>query len=154
MSRAEEAELIRRYLPFIEGYFRSRVAGAEDAEDLAQEAAMAVIRAWPGFQHRSAPTTWIYAICRNILCRHIRRRGGASFWVSEVEIPETHPEDFDQLALAIAVEGMAPSRRKLHELYYRLGHSVREVAAILGKPEGTVKYELYLLRTELRRILT
>jgi RNA polymerase sigma-70 factor, ECF subfamily len=154
MSQAQEAEILRRFLPFIEGFFRSRVANPEDSEDLAQEAAAAVIRSWPGFQHRSAPTTWVYSICRNILCGHIRRRGVPQSAMLDDDLPDAHPEGIDQLAVAIAVEGMVASRRKLHELYYRLGYSVRETAAVLGKPEGTVKYELYQLRAELRRILT
>ncbi len=154
MSRDGEAELLRRFLPFIEGFFRTRVNVPEDAEDLAQEAAVAVMRSWPRFRHRSAATTWVYAICRNILCAHLRRR---------VRLPRCDPaydtgaadrDGTDLLAIELALDGLCPLHRTLYELYYRRGCPVREIAAHVGKPEGTVKYELYRLRAALQRFLS
>ena len=154
MSRAGEAELLARVLPFIEGFFRTRVSVPEDAEDLAQEAAVAVVRAWPRFEHRSAETTWVYAVCRNILCSHLRRRERLPRCAPAHDTGAPERDETDGLAVELALDGVSPLHRTLYDLYYRLGYPVRDIAAHVGKPEGTVKYELYRLRAELQRILS
>ena len=49
--------------------------------------------------------------------------------------------------------GCPPLYRKLYDEYYTVGQKVKDIAALLEKPEGTVKYLLYDLRRRLRRIV-
>ena len=49
---------------------------------------------------------------------------------------------------------MPPNAQKLYDLYYCRGHSIREISEGLARPEGTIKYELYLLRKRAKALLT
>ena len=69
------------------------------------------------------------------------------------ESDSAEPDPIDHLAMELALESMSPLHRKLYDLYYRMGYSVREISSLTGRPEGTVKYELYLLRAAMRRRL-
>jgi RNA polymerase sigma-70 factor (ECF subfamily) len=55
--------------------------------------------------------------------------------------------------LDATLERLPPLQRTLYQLYYVEGRSVREIARLLERPEGTVKYLLHTLREGLRRLL-
>ena len=151
MKHGIEAETLRKYLPFIEGYFRARLTQTEDAEDLSQETVYQVIRSWNRFQHRAAVSTWIYSICRNILAAYLRQKNR-----DLKGSPDLHPSVASQeerQTIRFAVELMNLKYRRLYELYYCRGYTVKEIAHYLARPEGTVKYELYMLRRKARELL-
>jgi len=52
------------------------------------------------------------------------------------------PAEAEGRDLRIAVDSPGIRDRQLYDLYYRWGCSVRETAQRLGKPEGTITYEL------------
>ncbi len=147
--------LLERYFPMIEAYFCARVSGPEDVEDLVQEAAYQAVRSWKRFEHRSAVGTWVYAICRNVLCAH--RRGVERYGERIVGLawdPVDPTDEIERRDVGIAIDSLGVRDRQLYDLYYRWGYSVREIAQRLGKPEGTVKYELYVLRRHAKDVLT
>lgn len=55
-------------------YALSRVADAETAEDLVQEALVAAIKAYERFQGQSSIKTWLIAILKRKIVDHYRRR--------------------------------------------------------------------------------
>ena len=151
MKHGIEEDTLRKYLPLTEGYSRARLTRIEDAEDLSQETAYQVIRSWNRFQHRAAESTRIYAICRNILTAYLRQRN------RDVKgNTDPHPSVASQeerQTIEFAFESMDSKYRRLYELYYRRDYTVREIAQYLAEPEGTVKYELYMLRRRARKLL-
>lgn len=152
MSSSNEERIITRYLPFIERYFQPRVLNTEDMEDLCQEAAYQAVRSWKTFQNRSSISTWLYAICRNVLSAYIRKSG-------RLRLPDENREcesgGFEErVVLGLALENLEAKYRMLFELYYRLDYSVREIADLQRRPEGTVKYDLYVLRRKAQALMT
>jgi RNA polymerase sigma-70 factor (ECF subfamily) len=65
--------------------------------------------------------------------------------------PAYHPvQDVDVRAL---IEALPARLRSAFLLHYYAGFGVREVAAMLGRPEGTVKADLHHARARLKAAL-
>jgi RNA polymerase sigma-70 factor (ECF subfamily) len=135
----------------IHRFFHSRIASPEDAEDLTAEAVCAVIDGFTRFRGRSAVSTWIYAICRNVLFNYYARKRRERHLVQRAQFSLLGQAD-GKWILQDAVGRLPPLYRKLYEEYYTMGRKVKDIGALMGKPEGTVKYLLYDLRRRLRRI--
>lgn len=170
-DRADGGSLAIGYAGLVRVFFSRRCANREDAEDLAQEALCAIIAAAPRFRGDSQPSTWVYAICRNVwsgwLSRKSAERAKAEAVAREIALCDTigagcatqeasgHGLDPDLgVDLAKALGSLRASERRLYGLYYVEGRTVREMAHILEKPEGTVKYLLSGLRARIRELLS
>ena len=70
-SKSELERVLGEYLPKIHRYL-SRLVGAAEAEDLAQETALKIARAFDGFDRRSRLSTWIYRIATNTAVDRLR----------------------------------------------------------------------------------
>jgi len=128
-----------------------------DAEDVAQEVFVKVYRQLDGFRAESKFSTWIYRITINLSIDH--RRKHARHQAEDLgKYPEPssdrHAEQ-TQLAreqaamIETAVAKLDPRQQMIVRLFYWQGFKTREIAEVLGTPEGTVK--VYLLRA--RQIL-
>lgn len=71
----------------LRAYFRSKLRGGADAEDLVQETLIALHTKRHTFDPAFAPTAWIYAIARYRLIDHLRKqkRHGVSVAVEDAE---------------------------------------------------------------------
>ena len=139
------------------GVLRSR----EDAEDVAQEAAVRAYRSFASLRNRDSfrgwlvRTAWRLALDRR---RSDRRRGAREQAVVAVADPPPSTE-----AIAAARQAQERVWQALDRLPEKLrivvvlgaveGHDTREVAALLGLPEGTVKSRLFRARQQLTEIL-
>jgi RNA polymerase sigma-70 factor (ECF subfamily) len=148
----------------VRAFFARRCSCPEDAEDLAQEALYAILQAEPGFRGEAAASTWAYAICRNVHSGWVRReeseRRKLEAAARELDAAGpcaaervTAPPDLD-LDLAKALSTLRASELELYRLHFVEGRKVKEMASILGKPEGTVKYLLSELRARVRELLS
>lgn len=144
----------------VRSFFARRCASAEDAEDLAQEALCAIVEALPRFRGASAPSTWVWAICRHVLARHFRtaalRARTAAMLETEARAEDEARDDVREelLALKSALEQLGPGDLLLYRCVHERGMSIHEAARLLGRPEGTIKYQLHILRSRMRAILS
>lgn len=170
-GRTDGGALAVEYAGLVRVFFSRRCAAREDAEDLAQEALCAVIAAAPRFRGESRPSTWVYAVCRNVwsgwLSKREAERARTEAYGRELAAGNDRIEGYATqvagspsadpalgLDLATVLDTLRPSERELYGLYYVEGRRLREIAALLGKPEGTVKYLLSALRAEIRKRLS
>lgn len=141
--------------------FALRLTGGdrELAADLAQET---LIRAW---QHpaaldvgRGPVRPWLFTIARNLMIDGHRARRARPSEVSLAAASEVGTADgIDQAVQGWLIEDalakLSPDHRAvLVETYYR-GRSVREAAAVLRVPPGTVKSRTYYALRALRLAL-
>jgi RNA polymerase sigma-70 factor (ECF subfamily) len=135
----------------------------EDAEDVAQEAFTRAYRHFWRLRDRSrfrswlVRTTWRAALDRQ---RSNRRRQGREVAVegavlSEApDLSQVSERDRDRTSeLWRAIDALPEKLRVAIVLASIEGHEVRDVAALLGVPEGTVKSRLFLARQRLRESL-
>ena len=146
-----------------------------DADDAADAAQTAFVRAWRGlknFRGESALKTWIHRIALNVIHDVGAKRGKTPVPVSslitkneddETSFPEavdTSPLPEAQLQsqarrqkVREALGELSPQHRDVLVLFDVQGHSYEEVAAVLEVPMGTVKSRLSRARLALREQL-
>lgn len=153
MSSDELISLVSIWQPRIRAYFARRCHEHDDVDDLVQEAIASILRCYHTFSHRSTASTWVYAVCRNVLSNYIyyRERDYRLFHRLRLDPPAVDPDL--PVALRDAIGQLPKDGKRLYVLYYVEGLSVREIATRLQRPEGTVKYLLHGLRQQVRRLL-
>ncbi len=144
----------------------------EHAEDLVQETFIRAYRAWPGFDGRSKPSTWLYTIATRTCLRMQRRRSGEPGVIERLEellpigetevldLAQASPTPLEWVQREEVVEAVRRAVRRL-PMKFRLpvvlkeleGMKVEEVAAILGLKGATVKTRLHRARLAIRRAL-
>lgn len=132
-------------------YLRGLGAPSAIAEELAQEA---MLRLW---QHaaaydpaRSAVSTWVFKIARNLHIDRLRRDGvptlpcaDAALAVAEAGSEPSVTEDYaDHVELQRRIDALPAVQARLLRMSYFEAKSHQEIAAELGMPLGTVKSHL------------
>lgn len=130
----------------------------EDLKDLHQEARLRLvqgIKSWQDKQPKPKMNWRGYAtiIARNLVVDYTRKEKRA---VRPDELPDQIPDQHPDFARAhdafweAAASGINdPGRRKIFLLHHRHGLKEREIAALTGIPQGTVKSRLHRARNEL-----
>lgn len=124
------------------------------AEELAQDVFVKIWQVLPRFDGRASVSTWLYAITRNTCLSALRydalRRteplDEARERAGRLADAGTRAECLDVRRL---VEGLPEPQRQVITLFYLEDRSLRDVAAMLGMPEGTVKSHLHRARRSL-----
>ena len=128
----------------------------EDAEDVAQEAAVRAYRGFASLRNRDQFRSWLVRIAWRLALdrrKSERRRGVRELKATTFPLPR----NAEELASARqteqrvweAVDDLPEKLRIVVVLSAIEGHGMREVAALLGLPEGTVKSRLHEARRRL-----
>jgi RNA polymerase sigma factor (sigma-70 family) len=142
------------------------VRDVAESEEIAQEVYLA---AWKGLRALRNPNSflpWLRQLTRNECADHLKRRS-RSRWVQgdEAELVLATAADgapsLEQAfelqerlrALSEALDELPDETRETVVLFYREGHSVAQVASLLGLTEDTVKQRLSWARVRLRQSL-
>ena len=143
------ADLYRRYAPAVLGYLRGQ--GARDAEDLASEVFVGMVRGLERFDgDEAAFRTWLFSIAHRRLVDERRRHSRRVIDLVEPEkLPEIAAPGADVAEEALVRMAAGPTMQLLNELTEEQRSvillrivadlPVADVAGILGKTEGAVK---------------
>lgn len=161
-DRMAFAELFDHFAPRVKSFMMRKNASAELAEDLVQEAMIAVwTKAGLYDPSKGSVTTWIFTIARNLRIDRIRR---------DAHMPTTELGDYDEPSEAVegedllarkqedrlvasALRTIPDEQRQILILSYVEDLPQSEIAARLSIPLGTVKSRMRLAYGHLRRIL-
>lgn len=132
---------------------------ADDRADLAQEIALQLWRAWPGFDRSRPFSTWMYRVALNVAITQRRResqRGPHEPLGDEHEslvgAHDVDAEARERLALVQrAMQALGALDRALLLLHLE-GCSHRESGEVLGMTEGNVATRLGRIKQQLRQI--
>jgi RNA polymerase sigma factor (sigma-70 family) len=125
-------------------FIYARVGNWADAEDLTQQVALKALPRLRKDAPAPAVRSYLYATARSVL---------ATFWsgrmrIRESELPENVwiesqgellPSDGDAAWVARVLDTLTPSQRRVLELRFLYGYSLREVAGEMGKSVSNVK---------------
>jgi RNA polymerase sigma-70 factor (ECF subfamily) len=138
-------ELFRRHWPRAHRAAWLIVHDAAAAEDVAQEAFLAAVRALDRFDRRRPFGPWLHRIVVNRAIDHARarevRREVPAEAVAEPAGADAFPDTPSGEVLS-ALAALAPEQRAVIVLRHLLGYTPGEIAAALGLPRGTVNSRL------------
>jgi RNA polymerase sigma-70 factor (ECF subfamily) len=131
------------------------------AEEIVQDAMLAVWRGAGSFRGESSVRSWVIAIARRqtrdrLRGRRLRVVDNAFLGDQPGSGPGPEVTALDRAELAEvrgAIRELAPAHREVLGLAFGSGLSLPEVASVLEIPVGTVKSRLTAARTALNRIL-
>jgi RNA polymerase sigma-70 factor, ECF subfamily len=149
-DRDAAEELFNACYPRLAGWVRRLVDDDETAHEIAAEAFTRLMSRWTALDN---PQSYLYMIATNLIRDHWRktsreRRAIRTMTATVPREPAWHPaQDVDVRAL---IEDLPPKLRSAFLLHYYAGFGVKEVAEMLGRPEGTVKADLHHARAKLK----
>jgi RNA polymerase sigma-70 factor, ECF subfamily len=146
-------ELFKAVYPKLAGWVRRLVDDDDTAHEIAAEAFVRLLARWTRVE---SPQSYLYMIATNLVRDHWRktdreRRAIRSVSASSALDPVAYPvEDVDVRNL---IQSLPPRLRDPFLLHYYAGFPIREVAALLHRPEGTIKADLFAARAKLKTAL-
>lgn len=132
-------------------YAFSITKSKEDAEDAVHNAIVKAFNGLDKLRSRGKLRQWLFAILRNE-CLQIKRQE-RRFTELRDEVPSERGDVETGLDVGAAVGSLSSELREAVVLYYKLGYSTREIAAITGVPRGTVMSRLARARELIRTYL-
>jgi RNA polymerase sigma-70 factor (ECF subfamily) len=145
-----------------DGVYRFLLRSGSDAqlaEDIAQEAWTAVIRAAVGYRPQASFKTWLYTIARNKLIDYWRRGARNEVAVSGQELELEQVGSAGAALVTLQVQRLLqkiellPLEQREAFLLKEEGFSVKEIAEITEVGVETVRSRIRYARAELRRAL-
>ncbi len=143
-------QLYERYFRRVYGYVASRIDNRHDAEDVVSEVFLRAIqnRAQLRSRHPASFAAWLFAIARNAVTDHYRRRDQAETDIPPDSTPsiamtELHPDmalvaGEDAARLRSMIAALPERKREVVMLKYYGGLRNQEIAAVLQIGEKTV----------------
>ena len=133
------------------------VRNSADAADITQDVLLKAVGSLHALETVEAFRTWLYRIAYRASLNWLRRNGklatddGADIEALPASDPEEAQADEERLARVAELAGnLPPPYRLVVKMFYFEERSCREIAAILGETEGTVKVRLHRARELLR----
>ncbi|HKA90751.1 MAG TPA: sigma-70 family RNA polymerase sigma factor [Haliangiales bacterium] len=135
----------------------ARIAGAQDAEEVAQEVFVRIFRGIAKFRGESALDTWVYRLTVNAALTHVGRRPArleGEDALAQLPAPAGPVRDPRLAArLQSALGDLPAGYRAVMVLHDVEGLSHEEIAEILGCSVGTSKSQLHKARGRMRELL-
>jgi RNA polymerase sigma-70 factor (ECF subfamily) len=150
-------QLFERYRQPLFGFFRRRLSNPSQAEELAQETFLAVLRGTARYQATALFRTWLYAIGFKILRTHRRKAAFRAMFSASASAHRdpAAPGDLDHdLLIRDTVRKLDRIDREVLMLREFEQLTYAEIASLLCVPINTVRSRLFRARTELRNLLT
>jgi RNA polymerase sigma-70 factor, ECF subfamily len=162
-DRAAFARLFGHFAPRLKAFMMRGGADADLAEELAQEAMIAVWRRADSFDPaKAAVSTWVFTIARNKRIDRLRRERMPEFSEEEYAASLPPPRRGDEEALrretagrlARSIATLPAEQAEVVRLAFYEDKAHAEIAEQLALPLGTVKSRIRLALQRLRGLVT
>ena len=132
MNTAEQIYL--QYHDKVRAYVRGKIQDPHDVEDLVSAVFMKIVQKLDSYDPAKASvSTWVYTITRNTVTDHFRTR--RTLMALEDYMADEAPEELNDGvldSLADALLALKEKERSLIVLHYYTGHTLKEVAEMMG----------------------
>ena len=140
----EMIEICETYFPKIYRFISYRINNRDEAEDLASEVFLRLVRSKDVIIGNTQ--AWLYRVAKNIITDHYRRSSIQRSLIERSEELNEYSDPKSDASARIKVYDIERSLKHLTEEQYQViilkfieGYSTREVASIMEKTEGAVK---------------
>ena len=132
MVNAEQIYL--QYHDKVRAYVRGKIQDPHDVEDLVSAVFMKIVQKLDSYDPTKASvSTWVYTITRNTVSDYFRTR--RTLMALEDYMADEAPEELNDGvldSLADALLALKEKERSLIVLHYYTGHTLKEVAEMMG----------------------
>ena len=145
-------ELIERFQAEVFGLCVRLLTHRQDAEDVTQETFLRVFRSLRRWDASRPLRPWVLGIavnrCRTWMGRRAKRAELADY-LHETAARDDADDSVEMVAeIRRALAGMRPEYQSVFVLFHEQGRSYEEIAAVHGRPVGTIKTWLHRTRLE------
>jgi RNA polymerase sigma-70 factor, ECF subfamily len=149
-------QLFATQYPKLAGWVRRLVDDDETAHEIASEAFVRLLSKWTSLDKVDSPQSYLYMIATNLVRDHWRkmdRERRAFTKAAAGNDPEPYFDPSQDVDIRELLATLPARLREPFLLHYYAGFGVKEIAAQLKKPEGTIKADLYHARAKLKEAL-
>ena len=146
------AEVLDQYGDMVFRTAYAMVKNTHDAEDIAQDVFVSLVRTHPVFVSAEHQKAWLLRVTINRCKSFFRSAWQRKTTGLEDDFPDT-PFTPDETAVVEAVNRLPKKYRQVIYLYYIEGYATGEIAAILEMPQNTVLSQLARARKLLKTAL-
>jgi RNA polymerase sigma-70 factor (ECF subfamily) len=149
-------QLFAAHYPKLAGWVRRLVDDDETAHEIASEAFVRLLSKWTTPDKLASPQSYLYMIATNLVRDHWRkmeRERRALTKAAAGTDPEPYADPSQDVDIRELLAALPARLREPFLLHYYAGFGIREIAAQLKKPEGTIKADLYHARARLKEAL-
>jgi len=137
---------------------RGIVGQSSLAEDTAQEACAQLVRTLPTLREPGAFRGWFYRLVVNAARTTLRRERHHLTQVALEETGERIEIDagdatLERLDIECALQALPSMQREAIVLHFYADLTSKEIARVVGAPDGTIRYRLFLAKRRLRALL-
>jgi RNA polymerase sigma-70 factor (ECF subfamily) len=173
LAKQSLEQSFKEYYPSLKSYLYRMTAVEQDAEDLASETFLRVMKNLDSFEGRASLKTWIFAIATNLARDHFRAqrrwpvdaqdRAKRAASLREIKddiqnLQRSNPEvkyeikEHIDFCFTCMMKTLALEQQLALMLKHIYDFKVDEIAAILGKTQPTIKNLLHQARTTMKNI--
>ena len=154
--QALSEQLFAAHYPKLAGWVRRLVDDDDTAHEIASEAFVRLLSKWTTPDKLDSPQSYLYMIATNLVRDHWRKmereRRAMSKAVAGAD-PEPYSDPSQDVDIRELLARLPARLREPFLLHYYAGFGVKEIAAQLKRPEGTIKADLYHARAKLKEAL-
>ncbi len=146
-------ELFNACYPRLAGWVRRLVDDDETAHEIASEAFTRLLSRWSGLDN---PQSYLYMIATNLVRDHWRKTGRERTAIKVMTAAgpaDSSYQPVQDVDVRALIQALPERLRSPFLLHYYAGFGLKEVAAMLGRPEGTIKADLFHARARLKLAL-
>lgn len=153
-----EPTILESYIEAIYGYAIKRTYSVDEADELSQEIVYTAILGLSKLRDPSKFEPWLWGVAENVLKRFRRTQGKQRAMYSydtlmHVGYEDTYTAEQEEIydALRTKIAMLSSKYRDIIILHYYDGLSVKDIAAKLHVPQGTVTWRLSEARKKLKK---
>ncbi|MGH3252756.1 MAG: RNA polymerase sigma factor, partial [Trebonia sp.] len=149
-------QLFAAHYPKLAGWVRRLVDDDDTAHEIASEAFVRLLSKWTSAHKLDSPQGYLYMIATNLVRDHWRKmeRERRAFTKAAAGAdPEPYSDPSQDVDVRELLATLPARLREPFLLHYYGGFGVKEIAAQLKRPEGTIKADLYHARARLKEAL-
>lgn len=152
-------ELIEEYKMKFYKTAKSILKNEDDVYDALQEALISIYQNFDKLENKNFFSTWGTRIvinkCYDLLRKNKKMEN--NIYIDDeminCDLQYDNKKDNEKIEFDDILKFLSKEQKIITTLYYYNEYSVREIAIMLEQPEGTIKYKLSKIRTELKIIL-
>ena len=152
-SRESFEELFARYREPVHGFFRRRVLTQAEAEDLAQETWVAVLKGTLRYEPRAAFRSYLYGIAFKLVAAAHRRNAAQQEARGITAVGAANRSSEAEQWIREALDKLDSTDREMIMLREYEQLSYEEIATLLHIPLNTVRSRLFRARVAIKQLL-